>query len=185
MLPFSVTLECESGVRAHVSENREKGKETFLGASISVTLYLIFMVGTLQCLCKKGLPMCVCFMQGMVEYDAEGFTKLTLLLMWEDFCFLVHGELHTHTHTSFFQSHYVFLPKLFFSLSLSFSHPSSSSGPSSVLPTGPAHPDIPVCVPLHQQWAALLASAEVLPLQPAMGRQRDGQKSQVRQDTTG
>ncbi|XP_060042759.1 BRISC and BRCA1-A complex member 2 isoform X5 [Erinaceus europaeus] len=28
--------------------------------------------------------------QGVVEYDAEGFTKLTLLLMWRDFCFLVH-----------------------------------------------------------------------------------------------
>lgn len=38
----------------------------------------------------------------MVEYDAEGFTKLTLLLMWKDFCFLVHGrrDTHTHTHTS-------------------------------------------------------------------------------------
>uniref|UniRef100_A0A671TPH9 BRISC and BRCA1-A complex member 2 n=1 Tax=Sparus aurata TaxID=8175 RepID=A0A671TPH9_SPAAU len=31
--------------------------------------------------------------QGMVEYDAEGFTKLTLLLMWKDFCFLVHVDL--------------------------------------------------------------------------------------------
>nr|AFK11463.1 BRCA1-A complex subunit BRE [Callorhinchus milii] len=29
--------------------------------------------------------------QGVVEYDAEGFTKLTLLLMWKDFCFLVHN----------------------------------------------------------------------------------------------
>ena len=27
-----------------------------------------------------------------MEYDAEGFTKLTLLLMWKDFCFLVHSE---------------------------------------------------------------------------------------------
>lgn len=27
-----------------------------------------------------------------MEYDAEGFTKLTLLLMWKDFCFLVHGR---------------------------------------------------------------------------------------------
>lgn len=35
----------------------------------------------------------------MVEYDAEGFTKLTLLLMWKDFCFLVHGSTHTHTHS--------------------------------------------------------------------------------------
>ncbi|XP_060042762.1 BRISC and BRCA1-A complex member 2 isoform X9 [Erinaceus europaeus] len=31
--------------------------------------------------------------QGVVEYDAEGFTKLTLLLMWRDFCFLVHIDL--------------------------------------------------------------------------------------------
>uniref|UniRef100_A0AAY4AG27 BRISC and BRCA1-A complex member 2 n=1 Tax=Denticeps clupeoides TaxID=299321 RepID=A0AAY4AG27_9TELE len=31
--------------------------------------------------------------QGVVEYDAEGFTKLTLLLMWKDFCFLVHVDL--------------------------------------------------------------------------------------------
>lgn len=32
------------------------------------------------------------FCSGVVEYDAEGFTKLTLLLMWKDFCFLVHGR---------------------------------------------------------------------------------------------
>ncbi|XP_029793897.1 BRISC and BRCA1-A complex member 2 isoform X6 [Suricata suricatta] len=32
------------------------------------------------------------FGTGVVEYDAEGFTKLTLLLMWKDFCFLVHIE---------------------------------------------------------------------------------------------
>lgn len=31
-------------------------------------------------------------LSGVVEYDAEGFTKLTLLLMWKDFCFLVHSE---------------------------------------------------------------------------------------------
>uniref|UniRef100_A0A671PHI4 BRISC and BRCA1-A complex member 2 n=1 Tax=Sinocyclocheilus anshuiensis TaxID=1608454 RepID=A0A671PHI4_9TELE len=31
--------------------------------------------------------------QGVVEYDAVGFTKLTLLLMWKDFCFLVHVDL--------------------------------------------------------------------------------------------
>uniref|UniRef100_A0A803K2I8 BRISC and BRCA1-A complex member 2 n=1 Tax=Xenopus tropicalis TaxID=8364 RepID=A0A803K2I8_XENTR len=31
--------------------------------------------------------------QGVVEYDAEGFTKLTLLLSWKDFCFLVHIDL--------------------------------------------------------------------------------------------
>lgn len=38
--------------------------------------------------------MCMCFFfnSGVVEYDAEGFTKLTLLLMWKDFCFLVHSE---------------------------------------------------------------------------------------------
>lgn len=37
--------------------------------------------------------MCVCgYCRGVVEYDAEGFTKLTLLLMWKDFCFLVHGR---------------------------------------------------------------------------------------------
>lgn len=36
---------------------------------------------------------CVCLSpRGVVEYDAEGFTKLTLLLMWKDFCFLVHSE---------------------------------------------------------------------------------------------
>ncbi|XP_042181510.1 BRISC and BRCA1-A complex member 2 isoform X1 [Oncorhynchus tshawytscha] len=51
-------------------------------------------------------------------------------------------------------------------------------GPPSVLPAGPAHSDFPVCVPLHQQWAAVLAGAEVLPLQPPLGRQRDGQASQ-------
>ncbi|CDQ72636.1 unnamed protein product [Oncorhynchus mykiss] len=34
-----------------------------------------------------------CLSQGVVEYDAEGFTKLTLLLMWKDFCFLVHVDL--------------------------------------------------------------------------------------------
>ncbi|XP_047379238.1 BRISC and BRCA1-A complex member 2 isoform X2 [Sciurus carolinensis] len=33
------------------------------------------------------------FGTGVVEYDAEGFTKLTLLLMWRDFCFLVHIDL--------------------------------------------------------------------------------------------
>lgn len=33
------------------------------------------------------------FGTGVVEYDAEGFTKLTLLLMWKDFCFLVHVDL--------------------------------------------------------------------------------------------
>lgn len=51
-----------------------------------------------SCVCVR-----VCFCRGMVEYDAEGFTKLTLLLMWKDFCFLVHGSRgpeHTHTHTS-------------------------------------------------------------------------------------
>ncbi|XP_061287251.1 BRISC and BRCA1-A complex member 2 isoform X2 [Bos javanicus] len=32
------------------------------------------------------------FGTGVVEYDAEGFTKLTLLLMWKDFCFLVHSS---------------------------------------------------------------------------------------------
>uniref|UniRef100_A0A672HSQ7 BRISC and BRCA1-A complex member 2 n=1 Tax=Salarias fasciatus TaxID=181472 RepID=A0A672HSQ7_SALFA len=31
--------------------------------------------------------------QGVVEYDAVGFTKLTLLLMWKEFCFLVHVDL--------------------------------------------------------------------------------------------
>lgn len=31
-------------------------------------------------------------LRGVVEYDAEGFTKLTLLLMWKDFCFLVHSK---------------------------------------------------------------------------------------------
>ncbi|XP_069743830.1 BRISC and BRCA1-A complex member 2 isoform X2 [Narcine bancroftii] len=30
------------------------------------------------------------FGTGVVEYDAEGFTKLILLLIWKDFCFLVH-----------------------------------------------------------------------------------------------
>lgn len=34
--------------------------------------------------------------RGVVEYDAVGFTKLTLLLMWKDFCFLVHGEIHKY-----------------------------------------------------------------------------------------
>ncbi|KAG2468373.1 BABA2 protein, partial [Polypterus senegalus] len=33
------------------------------------------------------------FGMGVVEYDAEGFTKLTLLLVWKDFCFLVHIDL--------------------------------------------------------------------------------------------
>uniref|UniRef100_A0A9J7ZCZ9 BRISC and BRCA1-A complex member 2 n=1 Tax=Cyprinus carpio carpio TaxID=630221 RepID=A0A9J7ZCZ9_CYPCA len=33
------------------------------------------------------------FGMGVVEYDAVGFTKLTLLLMWKDFCFLVHVDL--------------------------------------------------------------------------------------------
>ncbi|KAK1793196.1 hypothetical protein P4O66_011597 [Electrophorus voltai] len=33
------------------------------------------------------------FGMGVVEYDAVGFTKLTLLLMWTDFCFLVHVDL--------------------------------------------------------------------------------------------
>ncbi|CAL8299130.1 unnamed protein product [Boreogadus saida] len=33
------------------------------------------------------------FGMGVVEYDAEGFTKLTLLLMLKDFCFLVHVDL--------------------------------------------------------------------------------------------
>ncbi|XP_069743831.1 BRISC and BRCA1-A complex member 2 isoform X3 [Narcine bancroftii] len=33
------------------------------------------------------------FGTGVVEYDAEGFTKLILLLIWKDFCFLVHIDL--------------------------------------------------------------------------------------------
>nr|XP_023991212.1 BRISC and BRCA1-A complex member 2-like [Salvelinus alpinus] len=33
------------------------------------------------------------FGMGMVEYDAEGFTKLTPLLVWKDFFFLVHVDL--------------------------------------------------------------------------------------------
>lgn len=37
--------------------------------------------------------------RGVVEYDAVGFTKLTLLLMWKDFCFLVHGEPETCNYT--------------------------------------------------------------------------------------
>lgn len=44
--------------------------------------------------------LCVFLLRGVVEYDAEGFTKLTLLLMWKDFCFLVHSEytLAVHIH---------------------------------------------------------------------------------------
>lgn len=33
------------------------------------------------------------FGMGVVEYDAEGFTNLTLILMWKEFCFLVHVDL--------------------------------------------------------------------------------------------
>lgn len=40
--------------------------------------------------------------RGVVEYDAEGFTKLTLLLMWKDFCFLVHGKKVTKPCTTLF-----------------------------------------------------------------------------------
>jgi hypothetical protein len=40
----------------------------------------------------RVLFVCVLLLRGVVEYDAEGFTKLTLLLMWKDFCFLVHSE---------------------------------------------------------------------------------------------
>lgn len=49
-------------------------------------LYLIF-ISVFVCVC-----VCFLLLRGVVEYDAEGFTKLTLLLMWKDFCFLVHSE---------------------------------------------------------------------------------------------
>ncbi|XP_062934540.1 BRISC and BRCA1-A complex member 2 isoform X1 [Cynocephalus volans] len=50
------------------------------------------------------------FGTGVVEYDAEGFTKLTLLLMWKDFCFLVHMSPQAVT---------PFLPRLFATISVS------------------------------------------------------------------
>uniref|UniRef100_A0A8C7H067 BRISC and BRCA1-A complex member 2 n=1 Tax=Oncorhynchus kisutch TaxID=8019 RepID=A0A8C7H067_ONCKI len=75
------------------------------------------------------------FGMGVVEYDAEGFTKLTLLLMWKDFCFLVHGELHTHTLLS-----YIDPQVTSFSLSLSLSLPYVSP----LLPSPP-----PVDLPLY------------------------------------
>lgn len=105
-----------------------------------------------------------------MEYDAEGFTKLTLLLMWKDFCFLVHGRnAHTRTH----------LDPAAALRSLSTCSPAPPSGPAAVLPAGPAHPHLPVGVPLHQQRSALLAGAEVVPVQPPLGRQRDGQAGKV------
>lgn len=63
--------------------------------------------------------------------------------------------------------------------SLSTCSPAPPSGPAAVLPAGPAHPHLPVGVPLHQQRSALLAGAEVVPVQPSLGRQRDGQAGKV------
>uniref|UniRef100_A0A8C1CWC4 BRISC and BRCA1-A complex member 2 n=2 Tax=Cyprinus carpio TaxID=7962 RepID=A0A8C1CWC4_CYPCA len=51
-------------------------------------------------------------------------------------------------------------------------------GPAFVLPSRSTHPHVSVYLSLHQQWAALLSGAEILPLQSALGRQRDGQTSQ-------
>ncbi|KAL0170970.1 hypothetical protein M9458_035566, partial [Cirrhinus mrigala] len=51
-------------------------------------------------------------------------------------------------------------------------------GPAFVLPSRSAHPHVSVYLSLHQQWAALLSGAEILPLQSTLGRQRDGQTSQ-------
>lgn len=108
--------------------------------------------------------------RGVVEYDAEGFTKLTLLLMWKDFCFLVHGRRPSEcTH----------LEPAAVLRSLSTCSPAPPSGPAAVLPAGPAHPHLPVGLPLHQQRSALLAGAEVVPVQPPLGRQRDGQAGKV------
>uniref|UniRef100_A0A8C3DKD4 BRISC and BRCA1-A complex member 2 n=1 Tax=Corvus moneduloides TaxID=1196302 RepID=A0A8C3DKD4_CORMO len=45
------------------------------------------------------------FGTGVVEYDAEGFTKLTLLLMWKDFCFLVHRHISRHLSLSSRRQH--------------------------------------------------------------------------------
>nr|XP_024647989.1 BRISC and BRCA1-A complex member 2 [Macaca nemestrina] len=54
---------------------------------VLLLFYLIFMRVFFVCVCMFLL------LRGVVEYDAEGFTKLTLLLMWKDFCFLVHIDL--------------------------------------------------------------------------------------------
>lgn len=134
---------------------------------------------------KLHILTCVCC-RGVVEYDAEGFTKLTLLLMWKDFCFLVHGkklERHSCTHTGLFFKmwcHYLTILILgFFSAFLLLCSSSLCSGSAAVLPQGPAHPHLPVCVPLHQQRSALFSGAEVISLQPTLGRQWDGQESKV------
>lgn len=113
------------------------------------------------------------YCRGVVEYDAEGFTKLTLLLMWKDFCFLVHGSSDAkHSVVPAGLSP----PALSSNLLVSYA---PCSGSAAVLPQGPAHPHLPVCVPLHQQRPAVLPGAEVLPLQPPLGRQRDGKEGQV------
>lgn len=44
------------------------------------------------------------YSRGVVEYDAEGFTKLTLLLMWKDFCFLVHGRKINHVKQNMYEN---------------------------------------------------------------------------------
>lgn len=44
------------------------------------------------------------YSRGVVEYDAEGFTKLTLLIMWKDFCFLVHGREINHVKQNVYEN---------------------------------------------------------------------------------
>lgn len=121
------------------------------------------------------------YCRGMVEYDAEGFTKLTLLLMWKDFCFLVHGrKVAKHTHTDHIWDCTVTLCSSFSFYTSPCLCPSlPRSGSPAVLPQRPAHPHLPVGIPLHQQWSALLSGAEVVSLQPSLGWQWDGKEGQV------
>lgn len=78
----------------------------------------------------------------------------------------------------------LFYKLLRFILTRCFPHLSSCScalcsGSPTVLSQGSAHSHLPVCVPLHEQRTALFSGADVVSLQPTLGRQRDGQKSKV------
>lgn len=99
LLLSSVTLECES-IEVHTLHCTVI-TNCVLPAPV---LLQVSAAGVKSNLMKLHILTCVCC-RGVVEYDAEGFTKLTLLLMWKDFCFLVHGkELERHSHWALFQN---------------------------------------------------------------------------------
>ncbi|RMC12511.1 hypothetical protein DUI87_10030 [Hirundo rustica rustica] len=81
------------------------------------------------------------FGTGVVEYDAEGFTKLTLLLMWKDFCFLVHSSF------CFLITQYKLDDRLFLSLEEVIVDPSSHQDHYLI---GVFHVDLPLYFPRDQ-----------------------------------